>query len=126
MKWLARQEQISAVPQERVRSDVESEEVETGRCALSQSTIRVLKTQGLKSVGGSQSGKRGHRLAFGHRGHARLSAITAFGQLAPFLSVGLNSGAPECGAWGLVGVGREPHATEQKRAPWTYVQAADV
>jgi hypothetical protein len=126
MKWLARQEQISAAPQERVRSDVGSEEVETGRCVLSQSTIRVLKTQGLKSVGGLQSGERGHQLAFGRLGHARLSAITAFGQLAPSLSVGLKFGCSGVWGVGLAGVGREPHATEHKRAPWTYVQATDV
>jgi hypothetical protein len=92
MKWLARQEQISAMSQDRVLGDAGSKKVEKGRCALSQSTIRVLKTQGLKSVGGSQSGKRGRPLAFGQRCHTPLNAITASGQLAPSFSVGLKLG----------------------------------
>lgn len=88
MKWLARQERISGA-EERPLSDIGSKEFEKGRCALSQSTIRVQETQGLKSVGRSQSGRRGHQLVFGRLGHTLLSAITASGQLAPSFSVGL-------------------------------------
>ena len=109
MKWLAGQEQISALPGEWSPGDVGSKKVERDRCALSQSTIRVLKTQGLKSVGGSQSGKRGRQLAFGRLGLSLLSAITAFGQLAPSLSVGLKLSRS---------------GPERKRAPWASVQAA--
>ena len=121
MKWLAGQEQISALPGERSRGVVGSKKVERDRCALSQSTIRVQKTQGLKSVGGSQSGKRGHPPAFGLQGLSLLRAITTSGQLAPSFSVGLKLG--HSGAWGVgqVGGGRQPHATERRRAPWTFV-----
>jgi hypothetical protein len=126
MKWLARQEQISALPEIFICGDVGSREVEQDRCALSQSTIRVQKTQGLKSVGGSQSGKRDHRLALSQLGLPLLTAITTYGQLAPSFSVDLKF--ERSGVWdvGLAGVGRQSHATERQRAPWTFVQAADV
>lgn len=120
MKWLARQEQISPVLRngDRIgRSDEEFEESEKGKCALSQSTIRAQRPQGLKSVGGSQSGGRDDRAAFGRPSLTRLNAITASGQLAPSFSIGLKIGRSGAGGFRWAGGGGGPSARERKRAP---------
>src|SRR5712672_3232002 len=106
MKWLACQGQISAVPPDWRRSRGRIEGREGCQCALSQSTIRAQKAQGLKSVGGSQSRKRGHLPAFGLPGLSLTGAITAFGQLAPSFSVGLKLGRSFRGGLGGGGAGR--------------------
>jgi hypothetical protein len=65
MKWLAGQGQIVPAAMLRVREAVGGSLGRSVRCRLSHSTIRARRRQGLRSVGGSHSGPRGCRSAWG-------------------------------------------------------------